>query len=79
MDRLGSDPSAWPSNRMSAHYDVVDYDAERRLRFPPKLVLSVAVGILTGEELSPQQFNGGREANSRLQRLGFEILDRRKP
>jgi hypothetical protein len=79
MDRLGPDPAAWPPNRMSTHYDVVHPDPAKRWRLPPKLVLSVAAGIATGEELPPKRFHGGREANSCLRKLDFEILDRRKP
>jgi len=79
MDRLGPDQSSWPKGRQSTRYDVIHPDPMKRWRMPPKLVMSVAVGIAKGQELPAKSFHGGREVNTRLRSLGFEILDRKKP
>jgi hypothetical protein len=44
--------------------------------FPPKYVISVANRYANGRELDPSQFSGGRESNSFLIDLGFEISRR---
>jgi hypothetical protein len=79
MDQLGPDKSLWPKRRLSTKYDVIHPDPQKRWRMPPKLVMSVAAGIATGEELAATKFHGGREVNQRLHALGFDIIDRKKP
>jgi hypothetical protein len=41
--------------------------------YPPKHVLARAAFFATGRELHPSDFDGGRETNEFLKRLGFEI------
>ena len=79
MDQLGPDKSMWPPKRQSTRYDVIHPDPAKRWRMPPKLVISVAVAIATGTELPAKIFFGGREANTRLESLGFQILNRQNP
>jgi hypothetical protein len=43
-------------------------------RYPPKYAVSLAVQDATGQELDPQEFSGGVETNSLLQRLGFSVV-----
>ena len=42
-------------------------------RYPPKYVISLANKFANGTELLPSQFNGGREVNEFLGKLGFHI------
>jgi rhodanese-related sulfurtransferase len=72
MARVGPDPAKWPPLSRSTRYDVVD--PQNGARLPPKLVLSEAVRLATGHELSRREFSGGRLTNSCLETLGFEIL-----
>ena len=43
--------------------------------FPPKYVISLANKYANGKELDPSEFSGGRESNSFLERLGFDIVN----
>jgi hypothetical protein len=63
------DSAGVPRGRNSRKYSVKFHDR----RYPPKYVLSLAALHALGRELLPEEFNGGIEANSFLQRLGFEI------
>ncbi|MGO4811343.1 McrB family protein [Cupriavidus sp. 2MCAB6] len=60
-----------PQDAESTGYDLVD-DGNR---YPPKLVLSLAVKHATGEPLDRANFSGGEESSAfrLLRRLGFEI------
>jgi 5-methylcytosine-specific restriction protein B len=60
-----------PPNAESTRYDLIYQGG----RYPPKLVLSLAVKHLTGEELNRTAFTGGEEsaAFQVLRGLGFEI------
>jgi len=78
MDELGPDAAFWPKQRLSKCHDVVHPDPGKRWRMPPKLVISVAARFAGGAELSPRDFDAS-EARTRLQRLGFQVIDRRKP
>ena len=44
------------------------------MHYPPKYVISLAHEIVTGEPLDPGEFEGGRETNGFLSRLGFEVV-----
>ena len=44
-------------------------------QYPPKYVISLANVYANGRELSWEDFNGGNETNTRLRRLGFEIVE----
>lgn len=44
--------------------------------YPPKYVVSLANRYVNGKELDHSEFSGGREVNSFLKRLGFEILQK---
>ncbi len=62
--------SGVPSIRKSKAYDLIYEDR----RYPPKYLISVAVGVATGEELAPDEFNAGKnETNPFLEELGFDI------
>ncbi|MHA1918482.1 MAG: hypothetical protein ACTSWX_01955, partial [Promethearchaeota archaeon] len=43
--------------------------------YPPKYVISLANKFVNGKELSPSLFNGGKESNDYLSKLGFRIVD----
>ena len=72
MDQIGVDPAMWPARSQSTKHDVVD--PRSGARFPPKLVLSTAAQIATGQQLSRRKFSGGAQTNGRLKDLGFVIL-----
>lgn len=59
-----------PPKRKATRYALVHNGA----RYPPKYVLSLAVGAATGEPLPPQAHSGGHQTNSVLERLGFDII-----
>ena len=65
LRKHGYDPK-----RESTEYDLV----AEGMRFPPKMVLSVANRFANGEELPPRGFYGGSESNDFLRGLGFEIV-----
>jgi 5-methylcytosine-specific restriction protein B len=67
IDRVGT-----PSDAVSTGYDLVHAGK----RYPPKLVLSLAVKHATGEPLDRAAFSSGDESSAfrRLRRLGFEIV-----
>jgi 5-methylcytosine-specific restriction protein A len=54
----------------STRFDVVAPDGTR---LPPKLVISLAAELATGNPLSRSDFSGGDQSNDRLENLGFEI------
>lgn len=62
--------SSIPSQRQSTKHDLV-YQGQR---FPPKLVLSIANEFVNGEPLPANRFSGGKESNTYLSNLGFEII-----
>lgn len=43
--------------------------------YPPKYVISLANKYANGEILNPTKFNGGKETNDFLRKLGFKIRD----
>ncbi len=51
----------------------------KQREYSPKLVVSLANKVANGEELDRSTFNGGKETNSFLVRLGFEIGSREPP
>lgn len=44
--------------------------------YPPKYIISLANAVVNGLELEPREFSGGKETNSYLTSLGFEILSK---
>jgi len=64
------DGNGIPLNRHSTEWDVL-YDGKH---YPPKYLISIANKFANGEELQPQEFSGGSEANQFLMSLGFEIV-----
>lgn len=63
------DKDGVPAQRASKKYSLVH--GERQ--YPPKYVISLAHRIATNHELDSKIFGGGKEANSFLIALGFEI------
>ncbi len=65
------DKTGIPDSAKSTGYDLVN-DGKR---YPPKLVLSLAVKYATGESLDRSLFKGGEDSHgfSLLRKLGFEI------
>ena len=46
--------------------------------YPPKYILSLAARLATGTELSASDFSGGQEANTYLEGLGFNVVQKRQ-
>ena len=65
------DQNGIPARRKSTKYNLFYSDK----LYPPKYVLSIATKILTGKELDPSEFNGGKETNDFLMSLGFTIKE----
>lgn len=63
-----------PKQRESTRYSI---KYEGRL-YPPKYTISLANTYANGVELDPENFNGGKETNDFLEKLGFEIVNNRK-
>ena len=42
--------------------------------YPPKYLISVANEIINGKEMLSSEFSGGKETNTFLEKLGFEII-----
>jgi hypothetical protein len=63
------DEDGVPPARLSKQFSI-QYNG--RL-YPPKYVVSLASQISAGKELYPSEFNGGKETNTFLQKLGYEI------
>jgi hypothetical protein len=61
-------------NRQSTRYDLI----YRQKAYPPKYVISIAVGKTGRKDLAPGEFSGGAQSNGILQKLGFEIRPKRK-
>ncbi len=47
----------------------------RGRHYPPKYVLALAVRHATGKALTPPDHSGGTETNSRLAKLGLEVMN----
>ncbi len=67
LDRI--DREGYPPSRRSTRYHL----RARSKQYPPKYVISLAVGNATGRELGPDEFFGGAATNLVLERLGFTI------
>ncbi|MGC8726194.1 MAG: hypothetical protein ACP5RS_06435 [Thermoplasmata archaeon] len=63
------DKTGIPKNRNSRKYEL-EYNGKR---YPPKYVISIANKYVNGKELKPLEFNGGKETNEFLNKLGFDI------
>ena len=48
-------------------------------QYPPKYVLSLAYKFVDGKKLDTAKFNGGRETNNFLKKLGFDIVEMELP
>ena len=62
------DENGIPDTRQSRKYKL-KYNEKL---YPPKYLISIANKFVNGNELEP--FSGGIEANSFLEKLGFEII-----
>jgi hypothetical protein len=71
MDQLGH-PVQWPKQSESTEWDVID--PRNGARFPPKLVLSKAAELATGNKLPRNKFSGGDQTNEPLKKLGFDVV-----
>ncbi len=59
-----------PKNRKSQKF-LLKYKGKY---YPPKLVVSLANKYANGKVLNPSNFNGGKETNNFLRKLGFEVI-----
>ena len=64
------DENLTPKSRLSRTY----YLKWKGKTYPPKYVLSIASKIAVGRELAPDEFSGGLETNTFLEKLGFDIV-----
>ncbi|HEX4409149.1 MAG TPA: hypothetical protein VH206_10275 [Xanthobacteraceae bacterium] len=71
MTYVGPDPLQWPAASRPKLYLVVD--PRNGSLLPPKLVLTTAADIATGERRH-RIFSGGADTNRRLEELGFSIV-----
>jgi hypothetical protein len=67
------DKDGIPANRHSTKFHLFF----NQKFYPPKYILSIANKYANGEELCPINFSGGKESNSFLINLGFEIREGR--
>lgn len=77
MDQLGLDQAKWPRGRASTKFDVID--PRNGMRYPPKLVLSLAVKLVDGVELPLNKHSGGKDSNGMLEKLDFKIEPKAPP
>lgn len=63
-----------PKLAQSTRYDVLHPDDGAA--FPPKLVLSIAMELATGQPLPRTEFSGGEQTNAPLRELGFQIVEK---
>ncbi len=61
-----------PKNRKSTKF----YLRVNGKTYPPKYVISLANKYANGEFLDSKKFEGGKETNNFLKKLGFEVIDR---
>lgn|GEM_PF-1368557 len=66
------DEQGVPEQRNASRYALI----HGKRRYPPKYVVSLASQFATGRELPPDEFYGGRETNTLLETLGFQIVSR---
>jgi hypothetical protein len=64
------DAEGVPANRKSRKY-FLEFEGKQ---YPPKYTVARANQIINGEFLESDIFNGGKETNSFLERLGFTIV-----
>ena len=60
-----------PKKRMARLYAL----SFRGKKFPPKYVISVAAKLAIGRELTSEEFEGGKQTNTFLRKLGFKIIE----
>jgi hypothetical protein len=70
------DGNGVPPLRAASVFDLI-YKLYKGRTYPPKYVVSLANKYANGSELKSQEFHGGVETNSFLQRLSddFKIMD----
>ena len=73
MTYVGPDPSLWPLRSRPTTYVVID--PRNGASLPPKLVLSTAAAIASGER---RRFviSGGQHTNKKLMELGFSVIEK---
>ena len=64
------DSDGVPVHRQSVQFNLLYNDQY----YPPKYIVSLANIFANGHELPPEQFNGGAETNTFLEKLGFSIV-----
>jgi hypothetical protein len=64
-----------PETRKSTKFSLV----YRGCYYPPKYIISTASKIATGKELKSGSFSGGKESNSFLIGLGFQVVESKEP
>ena len=71
MSYVGTDPSQWPSQSRLRLYAVIDPRNGGVL--PPKLVLTTAAEMASGDRRHPP-YCGGEQTNKILRELGFSVV-----
>ena len=69
------DSEGVPFHRQSVQFNLLYNDQY----YPPKYIVSLANIFANGHELPPEQFNGGAETNTFLEKLGFSIVRNETP
>lgn len=75
METIGQQGA--PDRANSTRYDVLHPDDGTP--FPPKLVVSIAAELATGEALPRTEFSGGEETNAVLRALNFSVVEKGRP
>src|ERR1700722_15381635 len=73
MTYVGTDPSQWPFRSRSKLYVVID--PRNGASLPPKLVLTTAAEMASGDRRHPI-FSGGQLTNRRLREHGFQVVEK---
>ena len=73
MSYVGTDPSQWPSQSRLRLYVVIDPRNGGVL--PPKLVLTTAAEMASGDRRHPP-YCGGKQTNKILRELGFSVVEK---
>jgi hypothetical protein len=73
MTYVGPDPQQWPVQSRLKLYVVID--PRNGASLPPKLVLTTAAQMASGDRRRPM-FSGGQHTNKILRELGFLVVER---
>ncbi|MCD1293520.1 hypothetical protein CUJ83_00730 [Methanocella sp. CWC-04] len=68
------DKNGIPDDRRSKRYDLLF----KGKKYPPKYIISLANVFANGKELDSCEFNGGKESNRFLIKLGFNIVHKER-